>query len=91
MRLTGNSSCDTTPDKFGVVNLVAQHNKAADQKFSGHGHFGFGLITTMQQAPVELFQFRIVPRGRVPRFIKQKTQQFRSGFTNTAHPRRSAD
>src|SRR5687768_14244056 len=86
MRLTGNSSCNTTPHKFGVVNLVAQHNKAAHQKLSSDGHFRFWLITTMPQPLVEPLQLRIATRGGLARLVKQKAQQFRTGFTNTAHP-----
>src|SRR5215813_3884551 len=85
-RLSGNSSCATTPDKFGVVNLITQHNEATDQKLSSDRHFRFWPITTMYQSLIELFQFRIAARGCLPCFVKQKAQQFRASFTDTAHP-----
>jgi len=82
MRLTGNSSCDTTPDKFGVVNLVAQHNKAADQKFSGHGHFGFRFAVTMKQAEIEALQFRITLAGGLRGLDQQEPQDARASFAD---------
>src|SRR4029079_16365215 len=85
MCLSGNSSCNTTPHKFGVVNLVAQHDEAADQKLSGDGHLRLGFITTMKQSFVELLQLRVTASGRLAGFIEQKTQQARTLFADAAH------
>src|SRR5215211_2092246 len=86
MCLPSNSSCNTTPHKFGVVNLVAQHYEAAHQKFSGDGYFRLGLITTTQQASVKLLELRVFSRSRLTSFVEQKSQQARTLFANAAHP-----
>lgn len=51
---------------------------------SGHCDFGARLTTPRQQAPVELFQVRIMFSGRLARLHEQITQQPRAGFTDAA-------
>src|SRR6185295_17091090 len=72
MCLPSNSSGNPTPHKFGVVNLVAQHDEAAYQKFSGDGYFRLGLITTAQQAFVKLLELRVFAGRRLASFVEQK-------------------
>ena len=86
MRLPGRPSCDTTPNEFGVVNLVAEHDEAAHQKLSGHGHFRFLAIATMDQSLIETFQVRIPTTGCLARLVEQETQQARTFFTDAAQP-----
>src|SRR6267143_1688007 len=82
MRLTSRPSCDTAPNEFGVVNLVAQHDEAAHQEFSGHRHLRFGAAATMDQSVIETFQVRVLATSCLARFIEQKTQQTRTFFTD---------
>src|SRR6267143_952206 len=84
MCLSGRSSCDTPPKEFGVVDLVAQHDKATHQQFSGHRHFGFRPTATMNQPMIEPFQIRILATSRLTRFVEQKPQQARAFFADAA-------
>src|ERR1700716_762513 len=85
MRLTGRPSSDTPPNEFGVVNLVAQHDKATHQEFSGHRHLRFLAVATMDQSLIETFQVRVCATGCLACLVEQKTEQARAFFTDTAH------
>src|SRR6476660_9546331 len=78
--LSSQPSFDATTAKLCVINVVPQHNPAADQQLSGDCNFRFRLATSLSQPHVKLPELLVESDCYMASFSQQVSQQPRTGF-----------
>src|SRR6185369_14491075 len=73
-------SFDATTAKLNVVDVVPQHNPAADQQLSCYCNGCFRFTTSLANSFVKPLQLRIESNCRVSSFSQQEPQQSRAAF-----------
>ena len=70
---SGRPSCDATAAKLCIIDFISQHDESSYQQPARDRYFGRRMTSPQRDAPIDLAQLRIPPRGYLARFHQQQT------------------